>query len=159
MYTEIKTATLSIEENNALVEKGFKIVTYKPICVQTLESMYLSRTDCKAWTDETEAKEYLANNPDHFHREIFKKLTYEEQIAKRKAEEEAKARAKEEEKIHKETAKAEALGMTLSEYTEMKKRNAKIAKYKRDIKKLTEEVKRMNREIERKKAYLEEITK
>ena len=77
-----------------------------------------------------------------------------ERVINDRKEAERKEAEKKERKAKKEAEEAEAKGMTIEEYKEYKKEEAKIKRYNREIKKMEAEIKEIQRKINYRKNYI-----
>lgn len=77
-----------------------------------------------------------------------------EKVINKRKEAERKEAEKKERKAKKEAEEAKAKGMTIEEYKEYKKEEAKIKRYKREIEKMEAEIKEIQRKINYRKNYI-----
>ncbi|MBQ9213730.1 MAG: hypothetical protein IJ150_07310 [Bacteroidales bacterium] len=150
---------LTAEENNQAMEEGYKYFVRGDF--ETLDStdpwsgMPNVKKNIHLFDNKENAEKYAEKQTwpfnDEIHGEVIElerletKAEREEREAKEKAEKEAR-------KLARDTAKAEAEGMTVEEWRAEQKRLAKI-------KKVEAEIKELETEINRKKSYLEKIKK
>ena len=147
------------EENNQAMEEGYKYFVRGDF--ETLDStdpwsgMPNVKQNIHLFDNREDAEEYAKNQTwpfnDEIHGEVIElekeetRAEREERKAKEKAEKEAR-------KLARDTAKAEAEGMTVEEWRAEQKRLAKI-------KKIEKEIAELEAEINRKKGYLAKLKK
>lgn len=115
--------------------------------------------DVFVFTDKAEAEAFAATQKMVFnnnHAEVFGIPEHTKTWEEREAERETEREAEKAKKLAKEIAKAEAAGMTLEQYREEKKAQAKMKRYKKEIEEYERLIAKYQEEIEFRKKWIAE---